>query len=110
MFLIIYMYLFNRSLRAETHLGPDGTRLKQNAQAKLKAYISMLAIGLWKSKERETQIWKHEMKEKKTMATPNKSSWTLLISAFGTRERRFSTQSQLPQRLNSAIMSNHLPV
>ena len=52
------MYLFNRSLRAETHLGPDGTRLKQNAQAKLKAYISMLAIGLWKSKERETQILK----------------------------------------------------
>ena len=28
---------FNRSLRAETRLGPDGTRLKQNAQAKLKS-------------------------------------------------------------------------
>ena len=25
--------LFNRLLRAETHLGPDGTRFKQNAQA-----------------------------------------------------------------------------
>ena len=74
MFLIIYMYLFNRSLRAETHLGRDGTRLKQNAQARLKAYISMLTNWSMEIKrEREKQIWKHEMKEKKTMATPNKS-------------------------------------
>ena len=29
--------MFNWSLRAETHLGPDGTRLKQNAQAWLKS-------------------------------------------------------------------------
>ena len=29
--------LFNGSLRVETHLGPDGTRLKQNVQAKLKS-------------------------------------------------------------------------
>ena len=29
--------MFNRSLRAETHLGPDGTRLKQHAQARLKS-------------------------------------------------------------------------
>ena len=32
-----FVCLFNRSLRTETHLGPDGTRLKQNAQAKLKS-------------------------------------------------------------------------
>ena len=32
----LFVCLFNRSLRAETHLGPDGTRLKQNAQARLK--------------------------------------------------------------------------
>ena len=37
-----YVCLFNRSLRAETHLGPDGTRLEQNAQARLKS-LSMLA-------------------------------------------------------------------
>ena len=34
--------------------------------------------------KREKQIWRYEMKEKKTMATLNKSSWTILISAFGT--------------------------
>ena len=28
---------FDRSLRAETHLGPDGTRLEQSAQARLKS-------------------------------------------------------------------------
>ena len=51
------MYLFNRSLRAETHLGPDGTRLKQNAQAGLKAYISMLANWSMEIKrERDTDL------------------------------------------------------
>ena len=29
-----FLYMFNWSLRADTHLGPDGTRLEQNAQAK----------------------------------------------------------------------------
>ena len=57
MFLIIFMYLFNRSLRAETHLGCDGTRLKQNAQARLKAYISMLTNWSMEIKrERETDL------------------------------------------------------
>ena len=32
-----WVCLFNWQPRAETHLGPDGTRLKQNAQARLKA-------------------------------------------------------------------------
>ena len=48
------------------------------------------------------------MKEKKTMATPNKSSWTILISAFRTRERRFVIQSQLPLRLNLYAVWNVL--
>ena len=47
-----------RSYRAETHLGPDGTRLEQNAQARLK---SLYIKGCWpiclrKCKEREKQI------------------------------------------------------
>ena len=33
----LHFLLFNRLLRAETHLGSDGTRLKQNAQARLKS-------------------------------------------------------------------------
>ena len=51
------MYLFNRSLRVETHLGPDGTRLKQNAQERLKAYLSMLANWSMEIKrERDTDL------------------------------------------------------
>ena len=37
-FLIIDILLLNRSLCAETHWDPDGTRLKQNAQARLKSH------------------------------------------------------------------------
>ena len=33
----LFVCLFKRSLRAETHLGSDGTRLEQNAQARLKS-------------------------------------------------------------------------
>ena len=43
------------------------------------------------------------MKEKKTMATPNKSSWTILISAFGTRKEKFdpiSTTSKVLETLS----------
>ena len=51
------MYLFNRLLRVETHLGPDGTRLKQNAQARLKAYISIMVNWSMEIKrERETDL------------------------------------------------------
>ena len=39
----VFVCLFNWSLHAETHLGPDGAGLEQNAQARLKTYISMLA-------------------------------------------------------------------
>ena len=35
--LYLFVSLFNGSLCTETHLGPDGTRLKQNAQARLKS-------------------------------------------------------------------------
>ena len=31
----MFVCLFNRSLLAETRLSPDGTRLEQNAQARL---------------------------------------------------------------------------
>ena len=33
-------------------------------------------------KRKEKHIWRYE-KEKKSMVTPNKSSWTILIAAFG---------------------------
>ena len=38
------------------------------------------------------------MKETKTTDMPKKSSQTTLLSAFGTRERVFLVQSQLPLR------------
>ena len=37
LFVGLFVCLFNRSLRAETHLGPDGTKLEQNAQARLES-------------------------------------------------------------------------
>ena len=108
LFVCLFVYLFNRSLRVETHLGPDGTRLKQNAQARLKSLYKHAGQLVYRNVKREKQIWRYEMKGKKTMATPNKSSWTILISAFGTRERRFFIQSQLPLRLFNPF-KNHTP-
>ena len=48
-------------LFAETHLGPDGTRLEQNAQARLKAYKHVLSIH----KEKDTQLKSREKGGKK---------------------------------------------
>ena len=92
-----YSYcLFNRLLRAETHLGPDGTRLKQNAQARLKSLYKHAGRLVYENVEKlrnryEDIRWR---KRRPCTASPNKSSWTILLSAFGTRERRFFTQSQ----------------
>ncbi len=56
--------MFIRSLRAETHLGPDGSRLEQNAQVRLKnAYISMLALWSMEIVDRNSFMWK--LKEEK---------------------------------------------
>ena len=38
----LFVCLFNWSLRAETHLGLDGTRLQQNTQARLKKPITCM--------------------------------------------------------------------
>ena len=49
----LFVCLFNRSLLAETHLDLDGTRLKQNVQARLQAYkAACWPSGLLKYKER----------------------------------------------------------
>ena len=53
----LFVCLFNQSLHAETHLGPDGTRLKQNAQARLKSLHKHAGQpGLWKYKDSETRF------------------------------------------------------
>ena len=45
-FVALYKQIFNYSLHAETHLGPDGTKLKQKAHAKLKqAYAGQSVSG-----------------------------------------------------------------
>ena len=55
-FVCLFVCLFNRSLRTETHLGPDGTRLKRNVQARLKSlYKACWPIGLGNVK-RETDL------------------------------------------------------
>ena len=78
MFVCLFVCLFNRLLRAETHLGADGTRLKQNAQARPKSLYKHAGQLVYEN----IKIWRYEMKEKRTTATPNKSSWTILLSAF----------------------------
>ena len=50
---------------------------------------------VYEIKENETDL-KSRYEGKKTTNTPNKSRWTILLSAFGTRERRFFIQSQMP--------------
>ena len=61
--------LFSWSLSAETHFGPDGTRLaKMQNQAKMPKECWL--GGMWEYKERQMDL----MKEKKTIATPNKIS------------------------------------
>ena len=52
----LYVCLFNRSLRAETHLGPDGTRLKQDAQARLKSLYKHAGQLVFGNVQREKQI------------------------------------------------------
>ena len=84
--------LFNRLLRAETHLGSVRTILEHNAQARVKSLYKHAGQLVYGNVKREKQIWRYEIKEKKTMATSNKSSW---IPAFGTREKRFFIQFQL---------------
>ena len=70
-----FVCLFNWLLHAETHLGLDGTRLEQNAQAMLKSlYKHAGHLVVYRNVKREKQIWRYMyyMKEKKTTATPNK--------------------------------------
>ena len=83
----------NRSLRAERHLGPYGTRLNKMLEPGFESLYKHAGQVVYRNKEK--QIRRQEMKEKKTMATSNKSSLTILLSAFGTRERRFLIQSQI---------------
>ena len=46
--------LFNRSLRMETHLGPDGSRLEQSAQARLKSLCKHAGQLVYENVRRET--------------------------------------------------------
>ena len=48
--------LFNQSLRAETHLGPDGARPEQNAQAMLKSLYKHAGQLVYENVMRETDL------------------------------------------------------
>ena len=54
---MIRICLFNWLLCVETHLSPDGTRLKQNAQASLCKHAGQLANGNVKERETALKIW-----------------------------------------------------
>ena len=52
----LFVCLFNRSLRVETHLGPDGTRPEQNAQARLKSLYKHAGQLVYENLKRETDL------------------------------------------------------
>ncbi len=49
------VWLFIPSIRADTHLGPDGTRLKHNAQAKIRSLYKHAGLVVYENM-RETNI------------------------------------------------------
>ena len=60
-FVCLFVCLFNRSLRVATYLGPDGTRLEQNAQGRLKGlykHAGKLVYGnVTRKRETDLKIW-----------------------------------------------------
>ena len=76
--LIVCLFVYPVAPSRDTHLGPDG--LKQNAQARLKSLYKHAGQFVYGNVKREKQIWRSEMKEKKTMATPKQSISTILRS------------------------------
>ena len=57
--LALFVCLFNqslRSLRAETHLGPDGTRPEQNVLARLKSLYKHAGQLVYENVKRETDL------------------------------------------------------
>ena len=51
---VSFVCLFNRSLRAEIHLGPDGTRPEQNAQSRLKSLYKHAGQLVYENVKTET--------------------------------------------------------
>ena len=94
----LFVCLTGRSVRRHTWvlMGSNSNKMLKPLKSLYK-YAGQLVYGSELKRERN-RFDRYEMKEKKTMDTPNKSSWTILISAFGTRERRFFIQSQMPLR------------
>ena len=52
----LFVCLFNRSLRAETHLGPYGTRPERNAQARLKSLFKHAGQLVYENVKTETDL------------------------------------------------------
>ena len=97
--LFVCLFVCLTGLSVQRHawvlLGPDLNKMLKPGYKSLYKHADWMSMKL----KRKKQIWNQEIQEKKTTATPNKSSWTILLLAFWTRERRFFIQSQLPWRL-----------
>ena len=87
----LFVCLFNRLLRAEKHLGPDGTRLKQNAQARLKSLYKHAGQLVYENVKKLRNRFELKIRDEGKEDHGH--------SHFGTRERRFFIQSQRPLRL-----------
>ena len=87
-----FVRLTSRSVRrhALVLMGPDLNKCPSRA---INAHLSTLSEWSLKIK-RTKQNWSEEVKEKETTATPNKSVWTILLSAFGPRDRGTGFQTR----------------
>ena len=52
----LFVCLFNRSLRAETNLGPDGTRPERNVQARLKSLYKHAGELIYENVKTDTDL------------------------------------------------------
>ena len=60
----------NQSLRAEAHLGPNGTRLEQNAQARLKSLYKHAGQLVYENVKKETRNRFEDTRWKKRRPRP----------------------------------------
>ena len=113
-FVCLFVCLFNRSLRAETHLGPDGTRLEQMLKPDYKSLYKHAGRVVYENNERGTDLkLRDEGKEDHGHSQQIKFN-NFTVSPWA-REGRSFIQSQLPWRLFSATIltstgTNNLPL
>ena len=96
----LFVCLLNGSLLMETLVltwGPDGTRLKQNVQDRLKGLQSMLAKWSMVIKRRRNRLEDKRWSKRRHWPLPtNQVNWILLSALIWVKRKEILIQSQLP--------------